>query len=510
MKYALQIHSQDNTGVVTQTVKAGETVQITGTDTILTAKEDIPPGHKIALCNLAKGEVVTKYGIPIGEAKEPIERGYWVHCHNVNDITEQLCNKYCDDYLRGGRTIQAYPRKDGTFGVANYIMIFATSLDANQYAEALAEQTGVFWMVCDKYQLTDHGLSDFTKLVIEKTAQNPNIYGAVILDTEENRYPELLSKIRETGKNAAYAVIKDDFDRTSKKELLGQIETWQQEIKELRREPVPIEGLKISVHCAGSDWTTALSGNPVLGIAADYIVKNGGYVFMDEWAGFPGSEHLLASHAASGKIGREIIEKVRDTRRDYIKKTGKTVEETNPYPSNKEGGITTLVEKSTGNIKKAGSSVIQGILKPAQKPDLPGVYLLDQPCGAPASTAAYGALSGCHINVLVSGVGFIYEEIPHLLDIRITGNPETFRQEQYRLDFNAGTALEGNSIEKTGKELYEYIISVAEGHVIPKNETMKCKAFTMFYPDDRYVGEEYIRVETFREKHKEKVDAIKQ
>lgn len=506
---ALKISPDDNVAVVSRSVKAGEQIRLIGTDIVYTVKEDIKEGHKVALVDMEKGSTVVKYGIPIGKTLAKISAGSWVHCHNLEDITEELCNQYCEEYLKEQKTIQAYPRENGEFGVANYIMIFPTSPAANEFAEELSERTGAFWMVCDKYQLERGKLSGLTKTVIIKTAQNPNIYAALIVDEEgQSRYPELADEIRETKKAVSYITVGSEFSETRLKETADQIELWKKEIEKLERKPVPVEGLTISVHCAGSDWTTALSGNPALGVAADHVAANGGYVFMDEWAGFPGSEHLLAAHAASRRVGTELIEKVKETRARYLRETGKTVEETNPYPSNKEGGISTLVEKSTGNIKKAGSTKLQGILKIGEKPTAPGLYLLDQQCGAPASTGAYGALSGCHINVLVSGVGFIYDEIPHLLDIRITGNPETFRHSEYKLDFNAGAALEDKSLEETGKELYEYILAVAEGRRVPQNETGKSRAFIMSYPNDRFAGEEYIRIENYQEKHRQKVAAI--
>lgn len=507
---ALKINSSDNVAVVSRNVKAGQQIQLVGTDIVYTAKEDIRAGHKIALIDLEKGSTVIKYGIPIGRALAEIPEGSWVHCHNLEDITEELCNQYCEEYWKGQKTIQAYPRENGEFGVANYIMIFSTGLKTNEFAEELSQRTGAIWMVCDKYQLEKGALSDLTKTVITKTAENPNIYAALIVDGEEEfRYLELADEIRKAGKTVSYIAVEAESSKTKLKEAADQIAVWKKEIERLERKPVPIEGLTIAVHCAGSDWTTALSGNPVLGVAADHVAADGGYVFMDEWAGFPGSEHLLAEHAASRKIGAELIEKVKETRARYLRETGKTVEETNPYPSNKEGGISTLVEKSTGNIKKAGSTKLQGILKIGEKPTVPGLYLLDQQCGAPASTGVYGALSGCHIHVLVTGVGYIYDEIPHLLDIRITGNPETFQNPEYKLDFNAGAALEDKSLEETGKELYEYILAVAEGRSIPQNEAGKSKAFIMCCPNDRFSGEEYIRVEDYQEKHRQKVNMIK-
>ena len=60
----------------------------------VTAGEEIPLGHKIALCTIAAGDMVIKYGVPIGRASRDIPQGSHVHTQNVEDITTQLCREY--------------------------------------------------------------------------------------------------------------------------------------------------------------------------------------------------------------------------------------------------------------------------------------------------------------------------------------------------------------------------------------------------------------------------------
>ena len=47
------------------------------------AREPIPEGHKVALREIARGEVVHKYGHAIGSAACDIARGDHVHTHNL-------------------------------------------------------------------------------------------------------------------------------------------------------------------------------------------------------------------------------------------------------------------------------------------------------------------------------------------------------------------------------------------------------------------------------------------
>lgn len=513
MLNAIRINEKDNVAVVPKDVAAGSQVQVVETGEVLTATEFIKAGHKIALKDFKKDDIVTKYGIPIGRMLSDSPKGSWIHCHNVEDITAELCTGYCDEYRKGVRMINAFPRKNGDFGIANYIMIFSTSVAANPMAEALSDKTGAVWMVCDKNRIENGCITDFTRMVIEKTACNPNIYAAMIVGSkdQEELNNAICEEIRKTGaKDVACVLVGSGVCENKLAENAAVIEGWKAEAAALKREPVSMEGFTMAIHCGGSDWTTALSGNPTLGVASDLIAEQGGFIIMDEWGGLPGSEHLLAGHAVTRKVGLELIDKVQLTRERFIRDTGKPVEATNPYPSNKEGGITTLVEKSTGNIKKAGSSGLQGILKVGTRPTTPGVYVQDQPCGGPAATAIYGAMAGCHINVFVTGVGYVYYEVPYMPGIRMTGNPDTFKHDEYLLDFNAGVVIEGKPMSEAGKDLFEYIIAVAEGREQTKNEAVKCLAFPMYYYEDEFKGERYCRIDNYKEEVMKQVNAIKE
>ena len=80
MSRALRIHPEDNVAVALEPIRADETISVEGAE--VTARQDIPQGHKAALVSISAGEDVVKYGYPIGRAKTAIEPGEWVHTHN--------------------------------------------------------------------------------------------------------------------------------------------------------------------------------------------------------------------------------------------------------------------------------------------------------------------------------------------------------------------------------------------------------------------------------------------
>ena len=49
----------------------------------LTALDDIPMGHKIAMADLAVGDTVIKYGVDIGKVVASAKRGQHAHVHNI-------------------------------------------------------------------------------------------------------------------------------------------------------------------------------------------------------------------------------------------------------------------------------------------------------------------------------------------------------------------------------------------------------------------------------------------
>lgn len=92
MKKVVQIEPEDNVAVAVQDISAGERVDCSGQE--ITARNNVLKGHKIALVHIPQGERIIKYAVAIGRSSQDISPGDHVHSHNVEDITNQLCNEY--------------------------------------------------------------------------------------------------------------------------------------------------------------------------------------------------------------------------------------------------------------------------------------------------------------------------------------------------------------------------------------------------------------------------------
>ena len=77
MPLAIKINPADNVVVALHPIAKGTAVPVN--DTTITAVEDIPQGHKMAIAPIAQGENVIKYGFPIGHATTAAVPGTWMH-----------------------------------------------------------------------------------------------------------------------------------------------------------------------------------------------------------------------------------------------------------------------------------------------------------------------------------------------------------------------------------------------------------------------------------------------
>ena len=525
---AILVDKKDNVAMVTVTANAGDEIIIKETGQVLIALETIKSGHKVAIKRIEIGEDAIKFGITIGRMTSHVDCGEWVHTHNLEDITEELCGESCRQFRNGSKTIisqntdeadeirniMAYPRNNGTFGIRNYIMVIPTTTKANAIAEEISDRTGCAWFVCDKTRLEEGELTDYTKKAMIYTGRNPNLYAVLVIGSDTNGI-EIYYAINEADKPIEYLPLDENNETVTLENGIAIIEKFQEDASLLVRVPVSMEGFGLAVHCSGSDWTTAINGNTAVGVAADMVVKNGGKVFMTEWMEWSGSQHIMAEKCITHELAIDLLDNVDMVRDVVLKETGHPVEYMNPAPSNKEGGLTTLIEKSVGTIRKIGSTKIQGILQYCEQPTSKGVWLPKHDSVWPPTTAIYSSLAGAHMSVLNTGVGFLYFELPHMLCIRTTGNTETFENEEYKIDFDAGIAFD-TPLSGVGESLFDYLIRIAEGDDNPNTEKDKTRAFNMYYyvenefGDDRDLTKMLVnRVQNYSENNKAYTDSVK-
>jgi altronate dehydratase len=362
--------------------------------------------------------------------------------------------------------LMGYKRADGRYGVRNYVLVISTVHCANAVVNKIAQKAGVIGITHDKGCVESVASQKTTFLGLSRAGQHPNVYGVLLvsLGCEQTNAKAMKEEIAKVNPRVELLTIQEEGGSPETIEKgVKIVSAMKAEAEAQQREEMPMSQLVVGVQCGGSDWTTALAGNVAIGKMSDNIVAAGGSVLMGEVDGFPGSEHIIAEHAVSHEVGASILNMTNDLREKYLEKTGHSIEEVNPTPGNKAGGITTLVEKSMGNVKKMGSSPVQGIVKQGESIPHPGVWILDNRSEGPDSfNITAFSMSGAHTVAFSSGRGTPVGNATMPV-VKITGNPVRYEKLKSIFDFNAGTLLEGDDLEKVGKELFETIIRKVNG-----------------------------------------------
>jgi len=361
-----------------------------------------------------------------------------------------------------------YKRPDGKVGIRNKVLILPTCVCSAETCRKVADQVEGAIFVNN-----DAGCSEVEQNLkicydmYSGFAANPNIFGTVLIGlgcegcTPENMSAEIRKK---TNKPLEVFVIQEEGGTTNtiNKAVLAA-RKMVQEASLVPREEFPLSELMLGIECGGSDATSGLAANPVVGKVSDMLVDCGGSAMMSETTEFIGAEHVLAKRAETPEIKKQIIGICKDLE-DHLANVNQNLRTGQPTPGNKEGGISTIEEKSLGCIYKGGSRPIVEVLEYAQMPTKKGALIMDTPGFDVASVTAMVA-GGCQVIIFTTGRGTPTGNIIAPV-IKITGNNKTFEKMVDNIDFNAGVVITGEmSIDECGEKLFEEMVEVCRGKV---------------------------------------------
>lgn len=480
MKYII-IHPDDNAAVALEELKQGETLDILGKPLVI--KQDIRPGHKFAIAPIRANHNVIKYGYEIGHAVEDIQPGEWIHSHNLktnlSDIVEYSYSPVQSKTAKNDGTIpvfMGYRRKNGKVGTRNELWIINTVGCVNSAAEKIAKICnekfkrdnfdGAFTFThpygCS--QLGDD-LSD-TQNVLSGLIKHPNAGAALVLGLgcENNQLSSLIKQLNYYDpERLSYFNSQDVGDEIE--EGVKRAEKLFEAMKNDKREELPLSELVIGVKCGGSDALSGITANPLVGRITDMLTQYGGGVLQTEVPEMFGAEQQLMNRAKDEQTYKRIVDMINNFK-EYFKSHNQPIYE-NPSPGNKEGGLTTLEEKSLGAIQKGGKAVITQVLDYCAPISEKGLALMNAPGNDGVSSTAMAA-GGAAILLFTTGRGTpLGFPVP---TIKISTNTALYEKKQTWIDFNAGVLVEGVSMQDLSKQFMDYIISVASGKEQTKNE----------------------------------------
>lgn len=379
--------------------------------------------------------------------------------------------------------ISGYARPDGTYGIRNHLLILPTSVCASDTASRIAAQVPGAVAIPHQHGCCEIG-EDYAQTVrtLIGFGKNPNV-GAVLivsLGCEGIQAAPVEKELSATGKPAESVIIQEHGGTLGALQAGVRIASRMAiELSAIPKVEFDISNLILGLECGGSDPTSGIAANPVLGVCSDLLIAEGGSSILSETTEMIGAEHLLAEKAVTSEIAEAFLNMVRRTEQRAID-MGNDLRGSQPTPGNIEGGITTIEEKSLGCIYKAGNSPLVGTLEYGEMmPSSPkGLYFMDTP-GEDIDSITGMVAGGAQLIVFTSGRG-TPTGCPIAPVIKLTGNYDTYHKMTDNIDFNAGRVITGEaSIEELGKELFENMIQVCNGRMT-KAESLGHQEFGIF------------------------------
>ena len=435
-------------------------------------------GHKYAMRDIKKGEDIIKYGQPIGHATEDIERGAHVHTHNLatnlSGKIEYTYNKgyTYDEKVDTDLSFMGYVRENGDVGIRNDIWIVNTVGCVNKIAEKLASLTGAKCF-CHPYGCSQLGDDqENTQKILKGMVNHPNAGGVLVLGLGcENNNIEVFKKFLGTWDDKRVKFLNtQDFedDIAEGVRLIDELKAYADTFK---REKVHISRLKVGLKCGGSDGYSGVTANPLVGRFCDRLISYGGSCVLTEVPEMFGAEHLLMNRCENEEVFNKTVELINDFK-DYFIRHNQVVYE-NPSPGNKEGGITTLEEKSLGCVQKGGLSKVVDVLGYGEQVKKQGLSLLNGPGNDIVAVTDLMA-SGVHMILFTTGRGTpLGAPVP---TVKISTNTELFLKKKNWIDFDAGFCAIGSDITD---DFFGYVVSVANGEKT-KNEVNGYEEIAIF------------------------------
>lgn len=439
---------------------------------------EIPAGHKFAVRDIKSGEYVIKYGQAIGRATRDIKKGEWVHSHNLKTrLNESFGYTYLPELKyppRRERYFYGYRRENCRAGVRNEIYIIPTVGCVNDVCRRLEKlsQKYVTGSIDGIFALTHQfGCSQLgednenIKKLLSAAALNPNASFVLFvgLGCENNGLKGIKECLAPYGrKNIAFFNCQDVEDEIGYG--LEIIKDFAEKASAFRREKVSLSELCIGLKCGGSDGFSGITANPLVGRISDRIVSYGGSAILTEVPEMFGAEQLLMNKCATEEVFYKYKNLIEDFKNRYISQGFPVYE--NPSPGNKEGGITTLEEKSLGCIEKAGSTPITDVLSYGEQVKSPGVSVLDAPGNDLIASTALAA-SGCQIVLFTTGRGTPFSTF--VPTMKIASNAALAGFKSGWIDYSAF------SMDEQG--LLDLLIKTANGEYRCKSEDIREIAF---------------------------------
>ena len=484
--YLLRLSDGDDVAIARNDIDPSATLAAPGGGA-LRVHTGIPRGHKVALHDISAGSLVRKYGHVIGVATAEIRAGDHVHVHNLAmpESASALASggaspqglPVIPERLR--RTFAGIRRPSGAIATRNYVGVLTTVNCSATVARQIVRRTedevaALHGQGVDGVVALTHGTGcgmasrgegwDVFQRTLRGYARHPNIGALVVLGLgcEVNAVSALMADLGLDGELPVESFTIQDAGGTAAAIARGEtlVRGMAQDLCGTGREEVGVEHLVLGLQCGGSDAFSGLTANPALGVASDLLVAAGGTSVLGETPEVYGAEQMLAERAVRPEVGEALLHRI-DWWERYTASQGTTLDG-NPSPGNKEGGITTILEKSLGAVAKGGCSPLAAVCGYADPIPRPGFVFMDTPGYDPVSVTGMVA-GGANVICFTTGRGSVFGSRP-VPTVKLATNSGLAMRMAGDIDLDcSGVVEDGVSLEEMGARVYDLLLDTASG-----------------------------------------------
>ena len=483
MPQAIHISPIDNVVVALHPIAKGTLVEVDGLS--VTALEDIPQGHKMAVKPIKNGENVIKYGFPIGHATADAAPGSWMHTHNVHtNLSGEVEYSYnpAPDLAPLPKvepeTFMGFRRKDGRAAIRNEIWIIPTVGCVNDIAKKIVadNQDLVTGSIEGLYTFThpfgcsqtghDHAQ---TRKLLAALVRHPNAAAVLVLhlgceNLQHDQFVEELGEYdHDRVKFLTCQEVDDEF--TAARDILKELAAYAGQFK---REPIPVSDLVVGMKCGGSDGFSGISANPVIGEVSDRVVTLGGGSALAEFPELCGVEANMISRCIRKEDKARFLELIRRYEA-AANACGASISD-NPSPGNIHDGLITDAIKSAGAAKKGGKAPISAVLDYAEPMPDSGLSLV---CTPGNDVEAVTGLVAAGVNVVLFSTGLgTPTGNPIVPVIKVATNTAVAERLSDLIDFDCGPIIDGEPIAAAADRLLEKVLDTASGRYSTKADRL--------------------------------------
>ena len=493
----------DNVAIATRTLPAGTVVDRNGERFALS--HTVLEGHRFACAAIPEHGKLLSWELPFAAALWDLEPGDYV-CNEKMLVELRIRNldfelpaepNFRDDRVeyvldeggfKAGVQVERY-ESPGMFqgfarwgkrgvGTRNFVVILGTTSLTGSFARELA---GRFEGVSEEFPNIDgvvaiahtEGGSDTRpnnfEIILRTLAGfmvHPNVGAVLAVDSGTGAIDnDVLKEFMEKG-GYALADVPHAFFRHERSRLVDLeraekiIVDWLPAANSYERSEQSIGHLKLAMQCGGSDAFSGISGNPLSSEVAREILRHGGSANLAETTELIGAEAYVLNNVRDLDTARAFLALIR--RYDDLARWHGQSAEGNPSGGNLYRGLYNIMVKSIGAAMKKHPEVrLDRVIEYGEPMDEPGYYFMDS-AGNDLESIAGQVASGCNLIHFITGNGSI-TNFPFVPTVKIVTTTGRYNLLSLEMDLNAGSYLEGESMDRLGREAFDYSIEIASG-----------------------------------------------